>query len=599
MTHGAFTIIRGAVGAAEFRLCVTALGLLFCASALAQDGFVRLEAEDMSLSGFRTEDVSGSSEGTLINLKGRAVEGTATTTFSGNAGSYDIFVGYHDEQDGTAELEVSIGGASVDSWQLDSSPGGTQPSAQNFLIRQIADDRAVNSGDAIEIAGVQGVWDNANVDYIEFVPSDGGPPPPPAAGERIALVAKSGGDYTTLTDALDNLDDGDQWCRPPTDDEEPDVGCLIKLAPGEYEEPTVRIPSKVSVIGSGRDITTIVGVPGGPAAVRLAPTSEEGGDMLLRDLTIRIRTTDGSPATGIVTSDRMTARIENVDVFAQSSGLAIAVQELDGPLITYRNVRFSARGGSDRTVALQALSTTTISDCLLTAFGSSETTGVRVLAELPDDTATLRMSGCEVRVNGSGQSAVGIDLVYDESVLELAHSKIRVDTSADSNTGIAGRGFDSRIEANDLVVTATSFSGSPVNTGIAWTHSGEATFEFRAVRASASGGSASRGIVLTAASDSTPISIVDSTFDGGQGAQQRVGLALEQPGDVRINVDGSKLIGSTASLSAPALPTGGRVRIGSGQLAGPLVVPATATDEVRCAGVYDEDYNLLGSDCEP
>ena len=602
MTSGAFTIIRGAAGATELqRFFAAAVGLLVAASALAQESFVRLEAEDMSLSGFRTEAVSGSSNDSLINLKGRARDGTATTTFSGAAGSYDVFVGYHDEQDGTAELEVRIGGASVDSWLLDSSPGGTQPGAQNFLIRQVADGRTINSGDAIEISGVQGTWDNANVDYIEFVPSDGGPPTPPApAGRRTALVAASGGDYTTLTDALDNLDSGDQWCRPPVDDEEPEVGCLIKLAPGEYEEPSVRIPSKVSVIGSGRGITTIVGQPGGPGAVWLAPNSEQGGGMLLRDLTIRIQTTDGSDAFGIVTSDGLTARIENVDVFAQSSGRAVAAYEIDTALITYSNVQFSARSTAGSAMALRSVSTTIISDCLLTSFGATDTTGVRALAEAPDDSATLRMSGCEVRVSGfGGQSAVGIDLVSDESELELAHSKISVGTPSDSNTAIAGRGFDSRINANDVIATASSSSASPVNTGIAWTHSGNATFEFRAVRASASGGSSSRGMVLANASSTTPISIVDSTFDGGQGAQERAGLVLDQPSDVRITVDGSKLIGSSASLSAATLPAGARVRIGSGQLAGPVSVPGTLTTEVRCAGVYDEDYNPLGGDCQP
>lgn len=601
MTKVVFTIIRGADRAAEFRrFCVAALSLLVCSNALAQQGFIRLEAEDMSLNGFRTEDVSGSSESALINLKGRAVDGTATTTFSGAAGSYDIFVGYHDEQDGTAELEVSIAGTSVDSWQLDSSPGGTQPSAQNFLIRQIADDRLVGSGDEIEISGVQGVWDNANVDYIEFVPSDGGPPPPVAAGERIALVAASGGDYTTLTDALANLDGGDQWCRPPVDDEEPEAGCLIKVAPGEYVEPTVRIPSKVSVIGSGRNITSIVAAPGSATAVQFSPNSQSGGDMMLRDLTIRVRTTDGGQTIGLTTTDGITATVENVDVFVQSAGPALAVYELDGPFTSYRNVRFSATSSGARALAFQALGTTTISDCVILASGQADTTGVRVSAEAVDDVGDLRMSGCEVRVDGAGaQSAVGIDLVSDESMLNLSHTTVHVERAANSNVGISGSGFESYVNANDVVITATSFSASPVNTGIAWTHSGEAAFEFRAVRAAASGGSASRGMVLTGASDTTPISIVDSTFDGGQGAQQRIGLALEQPGDVRISVDGSKLVGNSASLSAATLPTGGRVRIGGSQLAGPVLVPAAATDEVRCAGAYDEDYDELGTDCQP
>jgi len=69
-------------------------------------------------------------------------------------------------------LTVSIAGVSVDSWSLvQKIPGGEQPEEFNRFTRQIATGLAVNSGDEVRIDGLQGSWDHANVDYIEFVPA--------------------------------------------------------------------------------------------------------------------------------------------------------------------------------------------------------------------------------------------------------------------------------------------------------------------------------------------------------------------------------------------------------------------------------------------
>ena len=131
----------------------------------------RIEAEDMRLDGYRIETLDFASGGALINLKGPAVNGNATAQFSGVSGEYDVIVVYHDENDGVAQLTVSIAGVSVDSWALDKRiPDGQQPEEFNRFSRQVATGYTVNNGDEIRIDGLQGNWDNANVDYVEFVP---------------------------------------------------------------------------------------------------------------------------------------------------------------------------------------------------------------------------------------------------------------------------------------------------------------------------------------------------------------------------------------------------------------------------------------------
>ncbi|MBT8078020.1 MAG: putative Ig domain-containing protein, partial [Gammaproteobacteria bacterium] len=163
---------------------------------------LRIEAEDMSDTGFRTESLSTASNGIVINLKGSATVGSATTSFFGSSGSYDIFVGYHDENDGAAELTVTIAGVLLDTWVLNNSPGGSQPREQNFLIRQVANAYPVNNGELVVLDAVQDNWDNANIDYIEFVPVAVGNQSPLITSTAV-LSGQVGMLYSYDVDAID------------------------------------------------------------------------------------------------------------------------------------------------------------------------------------------------------------------------------------------------------------------------------------------------------------------------------------------------------------------------------------------------------------
>ncbi|MGP1387229.1 MAG: Ig-like domain-containing protein [Thainema sp.] len=131
---------------------------------------IRLEAEDMALSSsYGVEAKSFASAGEYIGLTGAT--GTASTAFTGATGTYKVIVGYYDESDGEATLTVNIGGSSIDSWAFDNSPGGTRAEAKNFTLRTVATELTVNTGDLIELVGLQDPQgENARVDYIEFIP---------------------------------------------------------------------------------------------------------------------------------------------------------------------------------------------------------------------------------------------------------------------------------------------------------------------------------------------------------------------------------------------------------------------------------------------
>jgi hypothetical protein len=154
----------------KLKKTVSAIGciLMVASGAVYSQTTVRIEAEDMQLDTYQIEALDFASNGGLINLKGPGFVGTAMAPFPGVSGEYDINVVYHDENDGQAQLSVSIDSDIVDSWTLDLKSGESQPKPANRLTRQVATGYTVNTGGEIAIYGLQGNWDHANVDYIEF-----------------------------------------------------------------------------------------------------------------------------------------------------------------------------------------------------------------------------------------------------------------------------------------------------------------------------------------------------------------------------------------------------------------------------------------------
>ncbi len=133
---------------------------------------LRVEAERMTLtSGFRVRNGTFASAGAFINLfETQAATGTATTTFSGSSGTYNVTVGYFDENDGNASLQLSIGGQVVDTWTLNESTSSNSPASVNSRIRTIPTPINITSGSTIIIIGTRNLGDNASVDYINFIP---------------------------------------------------------------------------------------------------------------------------------------------------------------------------------------------------------------------------------------------------------------------------------------------------------------------------------------------------------------------------------------------------------------------------------------------
>ncbi len=131
---------------------------------------IRLEAEALQLGNYRIESNSVASASRLISLyQGGSNTGTATGKFSGPSGSYDIVVGYFDEDDGQGKLNVKVGSNSYDV-AMNQNLGAGAVSSRNLVRGTLATGVALQPDVAIAITGTTNASEYARVDYLEFIP---------------------------------------------------------------------------------------------------------------------------------------------------------------------------------------------------------------------------------------------------------------------------------------------------------------------------------------------------------------------------------------------------------------------------------------------
>jgi len=126
-------------------------------------GVGRIESDDMTRTGYDVEASSVSSGGNVVNA---ANTGIASAKFSGTTGSYDLKVGYYDENDGQSTLTVKVDGTTVSSWVLNEQTNSSIAATSNFRERVLSG-VALNTNSVIEIIGTQEGNEFARLDYLE------------------------------------------------------------------------------------------------------------------------------------------------------------------------------------------------------------------------------------------------------------------------------------------------------------------------------------------------------------------------------------------------------------------------------------------------
>ena len=147
------------------------------------------EVETLSLSGFTVEHHGAASAGQWVKT---ASSGTASGSFGGPAGLYQITVSYLDESDGVSPMSLAVNGRVVKSWSA--SVNDDKLHGQSVQV-------SLNTGDTISIKGVANVGEYSRIDQITIGAVEPGaavappatdsapptplPPSPPASGHIL------------------------------------------------------------------------------------------------------------------------------------------------------------------------------------------------------------------------------------------------------------------------------------------------------------------------------------------------------------------------------------------------------------------------------
>ncbi len=125
--------------------------------------------------------------------------------------------------------------------------------------------------------------------------------------ENVVIVAKSGGDYTTVTDALASI--------TPTVTSR----YLLLVMPGVYTE-TVTLPSYVHLKGSGTLVTRITSDANGNVNLGVSSTMTVPANSQVSDLTIVNTSTTNDGVAVRISNGNDNSRLHNIRVHAEGAG---------------------------------------------------------------------------------------------------------------------------------------------------------------------------------------------------------------------------------------------------------------------------------------
>ena len=129
----------------------------------------RFEAESMALKDYEVETVTPWETAS----GGRAVACppmracSATLTYRGAPGSYDLVVQYFDENDGVSTFRVLVHGREVDRWLADAELPSKEPNGHSST-RRIVRHVSLVPGDDLRVEGTPNGGERAVIDYIEI-----------------------------------------------------------------------------------------------------------------------------------------------------------------------------------------------------------------------------------------------------------------------------------------------------------------------------------------------------------------------------------------------------------------------------------------------
>ena len=134
---------------------------------------IRLEAEEANvITQYRTESISGASQGNVLSFIGDNTNetGNASFIFDNPAGTYDVVLATYDENDGAASFDVSLNGSQIGGLLLNDDLGSSVGNTQTAISEAVALGVSLAPGDILTVTGFENGNEHARFDYLEFIP---------------------------------------------------------------------------------------------------------------------------------------------------------------------------------------------------------------------------------------------------------------------------------------------------------------------------------------------------------------------------------------------------------------------------------------------
>jgi len=403
----------------------------------------------------------------------------------------------------------------------------------------VDDNTTYTAGDGLELVGTQ--FKGKGTSY-----------------QNVVIVAKSGGDFTTITAALASITDASA-SNP----------YLIYVAPGVYTE-QVTMKQYVDIEGAG-ELTTKITYTGN--VLLYTGTVVGANDAELRFLTVE--NTGGSDFATAIYIYNGSASPRLTHITASASGGTIesigVYNELSSPIMT--NVTASASGGTSSSGVLNLSSSPAMTNVNANASGGTYNYGVN---------NGFSSSPAMTNVTASASGGTFSYGVYNGS---SSPTMINVIASASGGSLESSGVYNYDSSSPTMTNVTTSASGGMANRGVHNYASSSPTMTN--VNASASGGTNSYGVYNTYSSPT----INNSTIRASGGTDNYGIYNYSDGGSYTVLINNSQISGTTNSIRNYSTFT---ILVGASQLSGGAVTGGTFT----CVGVYDENYVALDATCQ-
>ncbi len=366
--------------------------------------------------------------------------------------------------------------------------------------------------------------------------------------QNVRVVAKSGGDYTTITDALKSINDASA-SNP----------YLIFVAPGVYTE-TVTMKPFVDIQGSGESTTKITSynTDASTGTVTGASNAE------LRFLTVE------NAGSGDQYSVQVAFYNENTD----------SMRLTHVTLTTYSNVGNTLDGIASSNATNLTLSNVSI-NCLEAPNEPLTQYYINGIAT-NSDTLTLKDVSINIPTPQQDSDFSNASGIYVRgSSLTLTNSTIMISGAVHETYGLK---IDASISTT-LMGVMISLSGQANNSGVQSSDNSSLTIDHSVFNLTGYG---NQGVhILNSHSSQRHLVNINSSVITANGQVDNVGLESDQDADITYLVNNSQITGSTNTILISGIAI---ARIGSSQLSGG---PVTG-DTVTCIGDYDENFSSTG-----